>query len=116
MIHPTYYMLAQAILSTQTCCWRTIPYITEAEQEAQDQGHYVTDEQYIHIPVNMIHICLRNNYTHSLYSEDGTPKISLWLQLKHSNFVILLLRKLGRNRQKKHPITPNQSNDHNLTT
>ena len=35
MIHPTYHMLAPAILSTQACCRRTTLYITAAEQQAR---------------------------------------------------------------------------------
>ena len=89
--HPTYHMLAPAFLSTQACCRRTTPvyygrrttcfsprtctlfclhifenrclalkYVVNVAWQAQ--GHYVTDEQCIHIPANMITHCLRNNY------------------------------------------------------
>ena len=30
--------------------------------------------------------------TRSLYPEDFTPKISLWFQLKHSNFIVAQYR------------------------
>ena len=38
------------------------PRILRPPNNRQAQGHYVTDEQYIHIPANMITHCLRNNY------------------------------------------------------
>ena len=45
---------------------------------------------------------------HSLYPEDFTPKISLWLQLKHSNLLFYCCVSWGET-DKKHPITPNQT-------
>ena len=95
MIHPSYHMLAPAILSTQACCLRTTPYITTAEQQARtlrdrrtmcshtgQYDHTFSEKQLYQV-------------THSLYPENVTPKI-------------FLLHKSGRNREKKHPITPNQ--------
>ena len=42
------------------------PRILRPPNNRQAQGHYVTDEQYIHIPANMITHCLRNNYINLL--------------------------------------------------
>ena len=39
------------------------PRIIRPPNNRQAQGHYVTDEQCIHTPANMIIHCLRNNYT-----------------------------------------------------
>ena len=68
------------------------PRILRPPNNRQAQGHYVTDEQYIHIPANMITHCLRNNYIKLLihYTKDVTPKISLWLQLNIviCNFIV----------------------------
>ena len=76
------------------------PRILRPPNNRQAQGHYVTDEQCIHIPANMITHCQRNNYI----------KLLIHYTLKTLRFpcgcnlniviVILLLRKLGNNRQK----------------
>ena len=42
------------------------PRILRPLKNRQAQGHYVTDEQCIHIPANMITHCLRNNYINLL--------------------------------------------------
>ena len=64
------------------------PYITAAEQQASPRmtlrdrrSMYSHTGQYDHtLAKKQLY-----QFTHSLYPEDVTPKISLWLQLKHSN-------------------------------
>ena len=62
MNHPTYHMLAPAILSTLPCYRRTTPYITAAEQQASPRT-LRDKQQRIHTPANMIIDCLGNNCT-----------------------------------------------------
>ena len=63
------------------------PYITAAEQQAnprtlRDRRRMCSHTgQYDHTLSKK----QLNQVTHSLYPENFTPKISLWLQLKHSN-------------------------------
>ena len=87
MIHPTYHMLAPAFLSTQACCRRTTPVYYAAEQQASPRTLRVRRTMYSHTGQYDHTLSKKQLYqvTHSLYPEDVTPKISLWLQLKHSN-------------------------------
>ena len=60
MIHPTYHLLAPAILSTLLSAGH--PRVLPPPNNRQSQGHCVTDEQCIHTSANMITPCLGNNY------------------------------------------------------
>ena len=73
------------------------PRISRPANTRQVQGRYVTQEQCIDAPANVIIYYLGNNYT--------TLLIHYTLNLV---VVTLLLRKSGRNRQKKHQISPDQ--------
>ena len=63
MNHPTYHILAPTILSTLPCCRRATPVYYGSRTTGKRKDHYVTDEQCIHTPANMIIHCPANNYT-----------------------------------------------------
>ena len=72
MIHPTYHMLAPAIISTQACIRRTTPYITAAEQQASPRTLRDRRTMYSHIGQYDHTLSKKQLYqvTHSLHSED----------------------------------------------